>query len=110
MLENRKKFFDDSSYILMDLPKIFGLIPFDLLIPYDLMNITSATKSCLSTPINFYYLKHREQNVSANDVVSDIFAFLLYLSQGLMLRLMIFNIFFNPNLGKGVYSLLVLPQ
>ena len=63
MLENRKNIFNDTSYILMDLPKIFDLIPFDLLIPYDLMNITSATKSCLSTPINFYYLKHREQNV-----------------------------------------------
>ena len=63
MLENRKKIFDDSSYTLMDLPKISGLIPFDLLIPYDLMNITSATKSCFSTPINSYYLKHRQQNV-----------------------------------------------
>ena len=109
MLENRKKFFDDSSYILMDLPKIFGLIPFDLLIPYDLMNITSATKSCFSTPINSY-LKHQQQNVSANDVVSDIFTFLLYLSQGLILRLIIFNTFFNTNLGRRVYSLLVFPQ
>ena len=79
----------------MDLSKAFECIPYDLLIAK--LNAHGFDRKSL---VFFYsYLKRRKQCVNLNNIQSTFQTLLSWVSQGLILGTLLFNIFKNDFIG-----------